>query len=166
MTGTLAEIRPCGWKLKDIKFQSGVIPLRPSREYRCTYATDNGVAHFFSEVVLGDRQPNMTLIITAPRQIRIRERRTSPRLGFSQRAILNDGQSVFVRNMSPGGALLVSDEPFVRGSDFDLRLEDSVASFRGVVLDSLSTDDGYVSRVRFDTEAPLDLIWNLASAAE
>lgn len=164
----LVESNSNDWTITAPVQMSGVGTLAPSGELLCDYPSEDGLTVFWSRII-GRPTPNSPyVLIAAPSRILIRDRRAHPRVTFVVRkpALANDRPGVFVQNLCPGGARLAMTRSVPVGSDIEVRLKGHAAPLNGVVLDCRPIDDGlapYAARIRFDQEAPLDLVHELSA---
>jgi hypothetical protein len=164
----LVEANSKAWTLTKPVLQSSASPTKPAGEYLCDFTTDSGLAVFWTRLMEGQASKTPYVRIQAPARILVRERRAFARTKFRVRkpAMVDERPGTFVNDIGQGGAGISSVRALAIGSDVELRMADSPAVLKGVVLDCRPAQlahAAYLARLRFDREVPIDFVFQLSA---
>lgn len=152
------------WVVTPLTVVGAVAPTRLTGEMLGMFGTASGVAVFTTRVLGAE---GASVLLAAPRDARIRDRRLSPRVRLEPAlsGALN-GASVRIHNLGTRGAMVQGGWSFTHGAEVVLQPEGTVARLTGYVLACEAVGTEYRMRVLFDREVPLSFCWGLAGGDE
>lgn len=152
------------WVVTPLTTVGSVSPLRQKGEMLGLFGTQAGVVVFTTQVLGTD---GSNVLLTAPRNARIRDRRLSPRVQLNPTLPGTlDGIPVMIHNLGTRGALVTSKCGLAQGTEVSLRPDGTVARLTGFVLACDAFGEEYHIRLLFDREVPLSFCWDLATPIE
>jgi len=152
----------CRWVVSPLQVVGEVIPTRSHRELLGTFGTPAGVAVFTSAIVGSGKGE---VYLQKPREVRIRDRRLYPRVGFEQPLLTSvNGVPGRIQNMGMRGARVLVGEPLRPGDSVRLLPSGAGVQIWAIVLETREERPGlYASRLIFENEVPLSFCWDLAT---